>query len=91
MAVLPHYQNKGIGQSLIRDGLSRLKTRGARGCVLLGSPAYYRRFGFTANPHLTLEGVPPEHFLTLAFGNTTPQGTVAFHDAFFAGYKSEGQ
>ena len=58
--------------------------RGAAGCVLLGEPAFYGRFGFKAEPQLRLPGVPPEYFQALAFGPSRPQGTVAYHAAFDA-------
>ena len=46
LSVLPPYQRQGIGGALIHEGLSRLKGLGARGCCLVGHPAYYQRFGF---------------------------------------------
>jgi len=84
VSVLPQHQRQGIGTALIREGLSLLKARGAQGCVLVGEPAYYRRFGFRNLPALTLEGVPPEVFLALPLGDQTPKGTVVFHSAFCA-------
>ena len=84
VSVLPERQRKGIGSALIRKGLELLKERGARGCVLVGDPAYYSRFGFRACDNLVLEGVPPEVFLYLAFGGENPTGTATFHDAFGA-------
>jgi len=50
----------------------------------VGEPAYYQRFGFRNLPSLTLEGVPPEVFLALPFGDQTPKGAVVFHSAFGA-------
>ena len=61
---------------LIREGLARLKARGARGCVLVGDPAYYRRFGFRSPTGLVHEGVPPEVFLALPFDGPVPHGEV---------------
>ena len=46
VSVLPEYQRQGIGKALIKEGLSRLKSLNARGCCLVGHPAYYRKFGF---------------------------------------------
>jgi putative acetyltransferase len=46
VSVLPEYQKKGIGKSLVNEGLSFLKELGGRGCALVGDPNYYRRFGF---------------------------------------------
>lgn len=82
VSVLPSHQRQGIGQALIRDGLSRLKALNARGCCLVGHPAYYRQFGFTNPAGLAVEGVPPEVFFALPFDGHMPQGTVTFHAAF---------
>src|SRR5512137_1437785 len=46
VSVLPEYQRRGIGSALIQEGISRLKSLGARGCCLVGHPGYYGRFGF---------------------------------------------
>jgi putative acetyltransferase len=46
VSVLPEHQRKGIGKTLIEEGLSRLKDLNARGCCLVGHPEYYRKFGF---------------------------------------------
>jgi putative acetyltransferase len=84
VSVLPEYQRQGIGKALIREGLSRLKDRNARGCCLVGHPDYYRKFGFKNMPGLVCEGVPQEVFFALSFDGRFPQGTVTFHDAFKA-------
>jgi putative acetyltransferase len=80
--VAPDHQGQGIGAGLIREGLAQLKALGAQGCVLLGDPAYYGRFGFQNDPRLTLAGVPPEYFQALPVTTEGPQGAVAFHAAF---------
>lgn len=85
VSVLPELQKQGIGSALIRQGLARLKARGARGCCLVGHPEYYRKFGFANAPDLGIDGVPPEVFFALSFEGLIPQGTVTFHDAFRAG------
>jgi putative acetyltransferase len=84
VAVLPEYQRQGIGEALIREGLSRQKDMNARGCCLVGHPDYYRKFGFKNMPGLVHEGVPEEVFFALSFDGHTPQGTVTFHDGFKA-------
>jgi len=73
----------GIGGRLIGEGLQRLKALGATGCVLLGDPAYYSRFGFVADPKLTLDGVPPEYFMRVAFSPVYGGGTVSYHPGFY--------
>ena len=68
----------------MHEGLALLKATGAQGCVLVGDPGYYQRFGFRNLPELSVAGVPPENMLALPFDNRTPQGMVVFHSAFSA-------
>ncbi len=83
VSVAPDRQGQGIGGALIREGLARLAAAGAKGCVLLGDPGYYRRFGFQADPGLVLPDVPPEYVLRLVLAGAPPRGTVAFHPGFY--------
>ncbi|MBW2005943.1 MAG: N-acetyltransferase [Deltaproteobacteria bacterium] len=87
VSVLPAYQRQGIGKTLIREGLSRLKEMKAQGCCLVGHPDYYRKFGFDNTSELVYEGVPQEVFFVMSFHGQTPQGTVVFHE----GFKADGQ
>lgn len=57
--------------------------KGASGCVVLGYPQFYGRFGFQPVRDLILPDVPAEYFLAV-LGNTTPAGTVSYHEAFNA-------
>lgn len=84
ISVQPACQGRGVGSALMREALAELRRRGARGCVLLGDPAFYRRFGFVQATGLTLPGVPPEYFLVLAFDGEAPLGKVRYHRAFEA-------
>jgi putative acetyltransferase len=84
VSVLPEFQRKGTGKALIQKGLALLKASGAQGCMLVGDPLYYERFGFRNLPDLSLEGVPPENLLVLPFGKHIPHGVVIFHQAFSA-------
>ena len=84
VSVLPEYQRRGIGSALINAGLERLRAVGARGCALVGDPAYYGRFGFRNRPALVHDGVPQEFFVVLPFDGRVPQGHVTFHPAFHA-------
>ncbi|HEV7246844.1 MAG TPA: N-acetyltransferase [Shinella sp.] len=83
IAVDPARQGEGIGSGLVREGLARLKALGAAGCVLLGDPVYYGRFGFAPDPKLTLDGVPPEYFMRVAFSPVYGGGTVSYHPGFY--------
>jgi predicted N-acetyltransferase YhbS len=82
LSVLPGRQGAGIGSRLVREALARLRAAGARGCVLVGEPAYYGRFGFRAEPALVLPDVPAEYFQAVSFVHDLPHGDVAFHPAF---------
>lgn len=84
ISVLPEYQRQGIGKSLIREGLSALKSMGAKGCVLVGDPGYYERLGFRSLPELVIEGVLQENVLALPFEGSKTSGTVVFHEGFAA-------
>jgi putative acetyltransferase len=90
VSVLPEHQRKGIGQALIKEGLSRLKDLNAQGCCLVGHPDYYKKFGFKNISGLVHEGVPQEVFFALPFDGHAPQGTVAFHEGFKADGQQEG-
>jgi putative acetyltransferase len=46
LAVVPEYQRQGIGSQLVRCGLEVCHLQGHRIVIVLGDPAYYRRFGF---------------------------------------------
>ena len=82
ISVLKAYQGKGIGKALVHTGLDRLKAMDAQGCVLLGDPGYYSRFGFRHVPGLILEGVPQEYFQAFSFTRTYPEGIVKYCPAF---------
>jgi putative acetyltransferase len=87
VSVLPEHQRKGIGKSLIQEGLSQLKDLNAQGCCLVGHPDYYKKLGFKNISGLVHEGVPQEVFLAMSFDGYIPQGTVTFHE----GFKADGQ
>lgn len=82
VSVTPAHQGRGIGTRLIEQALAALRERDANGCVVLGEPGYYSRFGFRAEPQLTLPGVPPEYFQALPFAAALPRGHVSYHEAF---------
>jgi putative acetyltransferase len=84
ISVEPDSQRCGIGRALMERGLAELRRIGANGCVLVGDPAFYIRFGFANNPAIVLEGVPQEFFLSLPLGASSPHGYVNFHPAFQA-------
>lgn len=84
ISVEPEQQGAGIGTQLMQAALNALRSSGASGCVVLGAPGYYSRFGFVADPRLVLPGVPPEFFQVLSFNGSLPTGNVSYHAAFAA-------
>jgi len=84
VSVLPDYQKQGIGTKLVNEGLSLLRALEAEGCVLVGEPNFYKRFGFKSPDGLKHEGVPQENLLALSFCDRIPTGVIEFHQAFSA-------
>ncbi|WP_442684100.1 GNAT family N-acetyltransferase [Stenotrophomonas sp. JC08] len=84
VSVAPACQGRGVGRALVKRALAELRAQGVAGCVVLGEPDYYARFGFVAEPALVLAGVPAEYFQALAFIGPPPSGTGAYHSAFAA-------
>ena len=82
LSVAPERQRAGTGSALLREGLGRLRADGAAGCVLVGEPAYYGRFGFRADPRLNYSDVLQRYVQALAFDGTPVVGTIHFHPAF---------
>lgn len=84
VSVEPALKHQGIGSQLINAGIAWLRKQGAAGCVLVGNPAYYSRFGFKPFPALTPEGEPPEYFQILPLLVQEPDVVVGFHPLFHA-------
>ncbi len=82
VSVLPALQGKGVGHRLIVEGLDHLRQQGAAGCVVLGDPAYYSRFGFRQDTGLTYAGAPPEYFMELCLRGNRPAAAVTYDAAF---------
>ncbi|PRA24918.1 GNAT family N-acetyltransferase [Pseudomonas poae] len=84
LSVLPDWQGRGVGSALMKAALAELQERGAAGCVVLGDPGFYGRFGFAADTGLELPGVPQEYFQGVCFQGDFPVGSVQYHPAFDA-------
>lgn len=68
MAVLPEFQNRGVGSELVRRGLEECRRLGHEIVVVLGHPEYYPRFGFVPAKQKNLSceyPVPDEVFMAL--------------------------
>jgi putative acetyltransferase len=82
VAVLPAHQRTGIGSKLVYAGLEAITQLGASGCILVGDPAYYTRFGFRLSPSNAPDGEPTEFFMVKLLGPQQPTGPIYFHGAF---------
>jgi putative acetyltransferase len=88
MAVLPKYQNQGIGSRLVREGLKECQRLGQYIVVVLGHPNYYPRFGFAPANSKGLRSeydVPDDVFMVLELNEGALQGRrglVKYHPEF---------
>ncbi len=82
VAVTPDRQGMGIGSELIQSGIRHLRADDARGCVVLGEPDYYSRFGFAPLPDLKLAGIPDKYFMARPLVDEIPAGLVDYDPAF---------
>lgn len=86
MAVRPDLQRTGLGSALVRAGLESAREFGAHGVIVLGHPAYYPRFGFSAEAAGRIAapyaGSPAFMALALEEGAFDQPLSVAYPDAF---------
>lgn len=82
LAVRPDLQAQGIGSSLVSRGLAELCLQGAAGCVVLGDPGFYSRFGFVSDGTLRYGDLPVRLIQRLVFDGTAPSGEVHYAPAF---------
>jgi predicted N-acetyltransferase YhbS len=82
VSVIPSRQGSGVGSGLIRAALGALKELHAAGCVVLGEPSYYGRFGFRNDARLRYLHAPAAYFQIQSFSGMIPEGTVEYDDSF---------
>jgi putative acetyltransferase len=85
VAVLPAFQNQGIGGELIRAGNARCAELGLEAIVVLGHADYYPRFGFSARTAESLQApFSGLHFMALELkpGVLKDGGKVRYAKAF---------
>ena len=95
IGVSPSRQGEGIGSSLVRAALQAALERGEGAVILLGSQAFYPRFGFRPgsafglrNPYAGVQEaafvVQEDDFMIapMGEGDHTFSGTVRWHPAF---------
>jgi putative acetyltransferase len=67
------------------EALAKLRKMGAQGCVLMGNPKFYCRFGFKSYSYqLAVHDIPSEYDLALTLDNDIPQGMVTYQPVFDA-------
>lgn len=86
VAVRPEWQRRGIGGALIRAGLEACRARGVEAVIVVGHPAYYPRFGFSAALACCLEApFSGDVFMALELVPGVlagPGGRVVYPEAF---------
>jgi putative acetyltransferase len=88
LAVLPHYQRKGIGSKLLTIALDNCRDLGYDIVVVLGHPEFYTKFGFVPAKKYGIKcglDVPEDLFMVLQLRKnalTGITGTVGYQDEF---------
>jgi predicted N-acetyltransferase YhbS len=89
VAVLPEYQNQGVGGKLIVAGHRIARELGHDSVILVGHPAYYPRFGYKLASKWGIKApfdVPDEAFMALELvegGLTGVSGMIEYAPEFF--------
>lgn len=89
VAILPEYQNRGIGKALIEAALKKATDLGYQSVIVLGHETYYPKFGFRPTSKWGIKApfeVPEEAFMGLELVEGALEGvrgTVVYSKAFF--------
>ncbi|MCP4875936.1 MAG: N-acetyltransferase [Gammaproteobacteria bacterium] len=90
MAVLPEFQQRGIGSSLVKSGLEHCENQGYGAIFVLGHAQYYPRFGFKPADSFSIDSVyevPAGVFMALELTPGALEGMAGrmfYHEAFDA-------
>jgi len=82
LSVAPERQRGGLGAALVQAGLDAARDVGCHGVLVLGDPAYYGRFGFSAEHAKGVQGP----FSGLAAFQALPLEEFAFAKPLTAAY-----
>lgn len=77
MAVLPEFQQRGVGSELVRTGIAELKRRLCPFVIVLGYAGYYPRFGFEPAGVYGIRSeweVPEDAFMLLVLNESEMRG-----------------
>lgn len=89
VSVLPEFQNKGIGKSLIQKALEKAKNLGFQSVVVLGHPEYYPKFGFRKSSLWKIKApfeVPEEALMAIELQKDSlnhSSGVIEYPSVFF--------
>ncbi|MCW8311200.1 MULTISPECIES: GNAT family N-acetyltransferase [Sphingobacterium] len=89
VAVLPEYQNKGIGGLLLKEAHERAKMLGFASAILLGHASYYPKFGYKEAACFNIKlpfDVPSENSMAIELvenGLSGIEGRVEYPPEFF--------
>ena len=88
IAVLPAFQNQGIGGALIKRGIKLCRAAGYQALIVLGHPEYYPRFGFQPASRFGISckyEVPDDAFMVLELEKGVVEkisGVAHYHPEF---------
>lgn len=87
LSVLPKYQNRGIGQSLIKQGHIIAQKMGYKYSVVLGHEKYYPKLGYVPASQYGIKApfeVEDKSFMTICLNGTVGKlnGVMEYDEAF---------
>ena len=85
LAVLPRFQNYGIGRALIETGHRKAAESDYFCSVVLGSPEYYSKSGYLPALQYGIKApfeVPTQFYMVFPLKPRLPRGTVRYSQAF---------